>query len=108
MQKSVLFRISVFSSAHKDILAVIPDKKERFRGTHIIGWIMGIIALLLFAGALVLGVWNGVKNDFGFLQFFVRFIAVLYIMEIYDILFFDWYLLCRSNFFRIFTPRSRA
>lgn len=24
-----------FSSAHKDILAVIPDKKERFRGAHI-------------------------------------------------------------------------
>lgn len=29
-----------FSSAHKDILAVIPDKKERFRGAHIIGWMM--------------------------------------------------------------------
>mgnify|MGYP004656992033 CR=1 FL=1 len=29
-----------FSSAHKDILAVIPDKKERFRGAHIIDRVM--------------------------------------------------------------------
>lgn len=26
-----------FSSAHKDILAVIPDKKEHFHGAHIVG-----------------------------------------------------------------------
>ncbi len=97
-----------FSSAHKDILAVIPDKKERFHGAHIIGWIMGIIALLLFVGALVLGVWDGVKNNFGFLQFFSRFIAVFYIMEIYDILFFDWVLLCHSGFFPYFYPEVKG
>lgn len=44
-----------------------------------------MIAILLFAGALVLGVWDGVKNEFGFLQFFGRFVIVLYIMELYDI-----------------------
>lgn len=42
---------------------------------------------------------NGVKNNFSFLQFFGRFIAVLYVMEIYNIFFFDWCLLCHSNFF---------
>ncbi len=51
-----------FSSAHKDILAVIPDKKERFHGAHIIGGIIIAIAFLLFAGAFVLGVWDGVKT----------------------------------------------
>lgn len=97
-----------FSSAHKDILAVIPDKKERFHGAHIIGWIIIIAALLLFAGALVLSVWDGVKNDFGFMKFFGRFIAVLYVMEIYDILFFDWVLLCNSNFFPHFYPEVKG
>lgn len=29
-----------FSSASKEILDAIPDKKERFRGAHIIGWII--------------------------------------------------------------------
>ena len=59
-----------FSSAHKDILAVIPDKKVRFRGAHIVGWVMIAVLLLLFAGSLVLNVWDGVKNGFGFLKFF--------------------------------------
>lgn len=98
-----------FGSAPKENLAAIPDKKEeRFHGAHIVGWIIIAIALLLFAGALVLGVWDGVKNNFGFLNFFGRFIAVLYVMEIYDIFFFDWYLLCRSGFFPHFYPELKG
>lgn len=88
-----------FSSAHKDILAVIPDKKERFRGAHIIGWVIAIIAVLLFAGAAALSIWDGIRNGFTFLKFFARFLVILYCMEIYDILFFDWVLLCHSDFF---------
>lgn len=97
-----------FSSAHKDILAVIPDKKERFRGAHIIGWIIAIISVLMFIGAALLGAWDSIRNGFGFFGFFVRFLIMLYCMEIYDILFFDWVLLCHSNFFRTSTPRSKA
>ncbi len=91
-----------FSSAHKDILAVIPDKKERFRGAHIIGWVIAIIEVLLFAGAAVLSIWDGIRNGFTFLKFFARFLVILYCMEIYDILFFDWVLLCHSNSSLIF------
>ena len=93
-----------FSSAHKDILAVIPDKKERFRGAHIIGWVIAVIAVLLFAGAAVLSIWDGIRNGFTFLKFFARFLVILYCMEIYDILFFDRVLLCHSNFFPHFYP----
>ena len=56
------------STAHKDILAVIPEEKERFNGAHIIGWCIVAIALLLFTGAITLGVLDGVRKDFGFLQ----------------------------------------
>ena len=73
-----------FSSAHKDILAVIPDKKERFRGAHIIGWVIAIIAVLLFAGAAVLSIWDGIRNGFTFLKFFARFLVILYCIEIYS------------------------
>lgn len=97
-----------FSSAHKDILAVIPDKKERFRGAHIIGWMIAIIAVLLFAGAAVLSIWDGIRNGFTFLKFFARFLVILYCMEIYDILFFDWVLLCHSNFFPHFYPEVKG
>ena len=70
-----------FSSAPKENLAVIPKKKERFRGAHIIG---------------------------GFIKFFVRFLIMLYVMEIYDIVFFDWVLLCHSNFFPHFYPELKG
>lgn len=96
-----------FSSAPKAILDVVPEKKERFKGAHIIGWIIAIFALSLFIGAVVLGVWDGVKNDFGFSAFFVRFLIMLYGMEIYDILFFDWVLLSHSNFFPHFYPEVK-
>ena len=97
-----------FGSAPKENLAAIPDKKERFPGAHTIGWVIIAVALLLFVGALTLAVWDGVKHDFGFWPFFGRFLTILYLMELYDILFFDWYLLCRSNFFPHFYPELKG
>lgn len=97
-----------FSSAPKENLDAIPDKKERFPGAHIIGWITEVTAILIFIGAAVLCVWDEVKNDFTYWQFFVRFLVMLYCMEIYDILFFDLFLLCRSNFFPHFYPKLKG
>lgn len=97
-----------FSSAPKEVLAVIPEKRERFRGAHMIGWVIIVIAFLLFIGAIILGGWDGVRNDFSFLKFFVRFLTMLYVMEIYDIVFFDWVLLCHSNFFPHFCPEVKG
>ena len=91
-----------FSSAPSENPAAIPDKKERFHGAHSVGWLIAVFAILLFAGALVLAAWDGVKNYFGFFRFFLRFLAMLYMMKIYDIIFFDWVLLCHSNFFPLF------
>ncbi len=97
-----------FSSAPKENLAAIPDRKERFRGAHVLGWTIEAIAVLIFIGAAVLSVWDGVRNDFGFLKFFARFIFLLYCMEIYDIVFFDWVLLCHSGFFPHFYPELKG
>lgn len=98
----------LFSSAPKENLAVIPERKVRFRGAHIIGWLIVIVAVLMFIGAFVLGIWDGARNDFGFLNFFARFLFMLYVMEIYDIVFFDWVLLCHSNFFPHFYPELKG
>lgn len=89
-----------FSSAPRENLDAIPDRKpQRFPGAHALGWALGVLALLLFVGAFVLGGWDGVRRGFGFGALFGRFLFMLYAMEIYDILFFDWVLLCHSNFF---------
>ena len=97
-----------FSSAPKENLDAIPDTKERFPGAHIVGWVIEGVAILLFLGAAVLAVWNGVENGFGFGRFFARFLTMLYCIEIYDILFFGWVLLCHSNFFPHFYPELKG
>ena len=53
--------------------------KGRFHGAHILGWVIEGIAILLFPSTAVLSVWDGVRNGFGFLKFFARFLIVLYI-----------------------------
>ena len=86
-----------FGSVPKEVFDAVPArKKERFRGAR------------LFAGAVVLAAWDGVRKGFGFWRFFVRFLAMLYIMELYDIGFFDWVLLCHSNFFPHFYPEVKG
>ena len=65
-----------FGSAHKDILAVVPDRKERFKGAHAIGWIIITIAFLMYPAAFILGGWDGVKNGFVFWQFFTIALSV--------------------------------
>ena len=50
-----------FSSAPREVFAAVPERKaERFRGAHILGWCLGILAMLLFLGAAVLAAWDGV------------------------------------------------
>ena len=97
-----------FSSAPKENLAAIPDRKERFRGAHAVGWTIAVTALLFFIGAFVLAAWDGVQKRFGFTDFFVRYLIMLYGMEIYDIVFFDWVLLCHSDFFPRFYPELKG
>ena len=93
-----------FTSAPKEALDAIQPREERFPGAHAIGWLLGIISLVMMGGALVYGGWNGVRNGFTFCQLYGRFLTMLLLLKVFDILFFDWFLLCRSNFFLHFYP----
>ena len=68
-----------FSSAPKENLAAIPDKKERFRGAHIIGWLIEGVAVLMFIGAAVLAAWDGVRSGFDgrpwYWRYFINFLT---------------------------------
>lgn len=96
-----------FTSAPKEALDVIQPKEERFEGQHAVGWAMLILSLALMGGALIYGAYDGIKNGFGFWQFFSRFTAMLLLLKAFDILFFDYYLLCRSGFFSHFYPEVK-
>jgi hypothetical protein len=100
-----------FSSAPKEVLAVVPESKpERFAGQHAVGWIMILFSLALMIGAILLGAWDGITKGLSFWQFFGRFLIMLLLLKAFDILFFDWFLLCNAgfNFFPHFYPDTKA
>ena len=60
------------------------------------------------AGAVIVGAVDGIKNGFTFLQFYIRFAVMMLLLKVFDIFFFDWFLLCRSTFFPHFYPEVKA
>ena len=70
---------------------------------------MAVFSVLLMIGAFIIGAWNGIHNGFGFQQFFIRFIVMILLLKAFDILFFDWVLLCNAgfNFFPHFYPETK-
>ncbi len=96
-----------FTSAPKDIQNAVQVHAERFKGQHVLGWVLMILALLLMLASVLLGALLGIKNDFSFLQFFIRFLMILWLVKIFDVLFFDLYLLCHSNFFPHYFPEVK-
>ena len=78
-----------FSSAPKDIQRAIVDKKERFRGQHVFGYIMLIVSLLLLIGSPIIGFIDGVNNHFTYWMFFFRFLILFIGTKLFDMTFFD-------------------
>lgn len=93
-----------FGTAPKDVQEKVQDHEERFPGMHILGYVLGIAAIAMIAVAVIIAVWDGIKKDYGFLQFFIRFLIMLEGYKIWDMLFLDNYLLTKSNFFQHYYP----
>ncbi len=95
----------LFSSAPKEALALVIDRKqEEFYGARKIGWTLFIMSLITILGVGVVSIWDGFRSGFTFWQFFLRFVLIFTIYKIYDMTFFDYFLLCRFHFFQYFTP----
>jgi hypothetical protein len=94
-----------FSSAPKEALDLLkPRNEELFRGAKAMGWALMIISILLILGVGVVAVWDGMRSGFSFSQFFLRFVWIFTIYKAYDMIFFDWFLLCRFRFFQDYCP----
>lgn len=94
----------LFGSAPKDAQELLQPKPERFKGQHLLGWMLLILSLLMLVAAAALAVWNGVRNNFGFWQFFARFLIILYAYKAYDMICFDFLLMTRTRFFQRYYP----
>ena len=94
-----------FSSAPKEALEVfVPRDRELFYGARAMGWVLLILGVLMILGVGVISVWDGFRSGFTFIQFFLRFVLIFTIYKAYDMIFFDWFLLCRFHFFQHYYP----
>ena len=98
-----------FSSAPKEARALIkPKNEELFLGAKTMGWVLMIISILMILGVGVISIWDGFKSGFSFHQFFLRFVLIFTIYKVYDMIFFDWFLLCRFRFFQYYYPELES
>ena len=96
-----------FTSAPKDVQDVIQPREERFTGQHALGWILMVVSVVLIAGSLIYAGWDGIQQSFTYGQFFARYAVIVLLLKAFDILFFDWLLLCHSNFYPHFFPECK-
>lgn len=98
-----------FSSAPKEALEVLkPRTEEVFYGAKAMGWVLIMISLLMILGVGVISIWDGFRSGFSFWQFFLRFVLIFTIYKGYDMIFFDWFLLCRFRFFQHYFPEVES
>ena len=99
----------MFSSAPKEAQELIrPREKELFYGARPFGWTLLIFSILMILGALVIAIWDGFRNGFTFRQFFTRLVIMFTVYKVYDMIFFDYFLLCRFHFFQYFYPEAAS
>ena len=65
---------------------------------------MMILSALTILGVGVISIWEGFRSGFTFWQFFLRFVSIFTIYKAYDMIFFDWFLLCKFHFFQHYFP----
>ena len=94
-----------FSSAPKEAQSLLkPRDTELFYGARIIGWTLMIFSLLMIAGVGVISIWDGFRSGYIFRQFFLRFVTIFTVYKLYDMICFDWFLLCKFRFFQHYYP----
>ena len=91
-----------------DIQEKLKDHKPPFKGANILGLILMLIRIVALIGLMVYMVWEGIQNGFTFGQFFARFLIVLYGEKMFDILFLDYFLITRTNFFQHYWPETEG
>lgn len=94
----------IVNVAPKEARPLIQPKPERFKGQHILGWVLLILSFFMLIADFVIAVWHGVSSSFGFWQFFARFLIILYVYKAFDMVCFDWLLVTKSHFFQHYYP----
>ena len=97
-----------FTSAPKEIQDAVQPRPERFPHAHVLGFFLVGCAFILMIAPVVIGCIEGIASRYDFLRFFIRFLIMLLGLKLYDILFFDLFLLCHSGFFPHYYPEVKG
>lgn len=101
--------IKMFSSAPKEARDVlIPRDRELFYGARTIGWVLMIFSFLMILGSLAIALWDGLRSGFTFRQFFIRLLIMFTVYKVYDMIFFDYFLLMKFRFFQHYYPEVES
>ncbi len=99
----------MFSSAPKEVQEVIqPREAELFRGARAMGWTLMALSIVIVLGVGVISIWDGLRNDFTFVQFFTRFVIIFTAYKVCDMILVDYFLLLKSRFFQHFYPEVES
>ena len=72
------------------------------------GWVILIAFCILYIGLFVYGASDGIKNGYLFWQFLLRFLMIGVSVKVFDIVFFDYFILTRTRFFQHFFPETEG
>ena len=98
-----------FSSAPKEAREVLKQRpNELFYGARTMGWVLMIISILMILGVGAAAIWDGFRSGYTFKEFFLRFVLIFTIYKAYDMIFFDWFILCKSHFFQYYYPEVES
>ena len=98
-----------FSSAPKEALEVLkPRNEELFYGAKAMGWVLMLLSVLVILGVGAVAIWDGFRSGYSFARFFLRFVLIFTIYKAYDMIFFDWFLLCKFHFFQHYYPEVES
>ena len=62
----------------------------------------------MFAFVLIYAGYDGIRNNFTFWDFFIRYLTILYLLKAFDIICLDYYLLTKSHFFQHYYPETEG
>lgn len=98
-----------FSSAPKEAQELLkPREHEPFYGARAMGWGLMVFSVLMIAGVGVVSIWDGFRSGYTFWQFFLRFVTIFTVYKLYDMICFDWFLLCKFRFFQFYYPETAS
>ena len=54
----------------------------------------------------MIAIWDGLRNEYSFLLFFIRFVVIFTVYKLYDMICFDYFLLMKLHFFQYYYPET--